>query len=576
MSLGHIFPGMSKARNLLFAVLCAVRLLHAQQCTSPNSYLPVAGDFEVQSIVPPNTFDQPMAMTIARDGRIFAGQRNGVIFAYVPAKGWTSDTAAALKVYLYEAGEYDMGGLWGMALSPTFAADGLMYVYYPPRSLWNGKSDHSGRLTYRLSRFKITPANKLDLASEQVLLNVTQMTETHNGGSLKFGKNGDLYLSTGDNHRPGCGDAYPPTDENDVTCDDGATTANTDTLLGKVLRIHPEPALVNGKYYSIPGGNLFPINTPKARPEIYTMGHRNPFKIYPDPITGRLYVPMFGPGNGDDPARGPKGGDVVEVTDSAANFGYPYFLKQRQPYCHWDYAAKACTAIPGRTGVFYDPDHPVNPSKNNTGLVDLPPVKAAVMWQGDSITGVGGCGWGAGEVYHFDPSLNSSAKFPPYFDNKWLLFDIAGVGNHVISMNPAPAPVASIAKKQIANPPWGALGNFSGNIMEMIFGPGDGALYVLDYGAAFYAKNQNASLKKITYKGCLPPVELIHPVKRLSPEGGMLAFGGHVLTPPVGSHTVQAFDLAGKLVFAKKLSPENQGRIEMPGQGANLLWVVFQ
>ncbi len=549
---------------------------YSQSCLAPETYVPLAGDFDVQTIIPNNTLDQPMTMAIARDGRVWAGQRDGVIYSYAPAAGWKSDTAAALDVYLYVDGAYDMGGLWGMALSPSFAADGWMYLYYPPRSLWNGKSDHSGRLTYRLSRFQVTSANKLNAGSEQVLLSVEQMTETHNGGSLKFGKNGDLYLSTGDNHRPGCGDAYPPTDENDVTCDDGATTANTDTLLGKVLRIHPEANLVAGKYYTIPAGNLFPIGTPKARPEIYTMGHRNPFKIFPDPVTGRLYVPMFGPGHGDDPVRGPKGGDVVEVTDSAANFGYPYFLKARQPYCHWDYAAKSCTPIPGHAGVFFDPDHPVNPSKNNTGLVDLPPVKAAVMWQGDSLTGIGGCGWGAGEVYHFDPSLNSGAKFPPYFNGKWLLFDIAGVGNHLISMAPSPSPVAAISKKQIANPPWGGLGNFSGNIMEMLYGPGDGALYVLDYGAAFYAKNQSASLKKIIYKGCLPATALAHPRKQLAANAGMLSFGGRALSPPAGSRKMQVFDLSGKMVFGKDLSPANPGRIEMPGLGSNLLWVVFQ
>ncbi len=558
------------------AIIFAPHLSFPQTCPNPDAYVPVAGDFAVQTIIPANTLDQPITMTIARDGRVFAAQRDGVIYAYVPAVGWKSDTAAALSVYLYTGGAYDMGGLWGMALSPSFASDGWIYVYYPPLSLWNGKSDHSGRLTYRLSRFQVTSANKLNAASEQVLLTVAQMTETHNGGSLKFGKNGDLYLSTGDNHRPGCGDAYPPTDENDVSCDDGATTANTDTLLGKVLRIHPESNPVDGKYYTVPAGNLFPDKTPKVRPEIYTMGHRNPFKIYPDPVTGRLYIPMFGPGNDDDPVRGPKGGDVVEVTDAAANFGYPYFLKRRQSYCHWDYQTKTCTAVPGQTGVFYDPDHPINSSKNNTGIINLPPVSAAVMWQGDSITGVGGCGWGAGEVYHFDASLQSADKFPPYFNNKWLLFDIAGVGNHLITMNPPPAPIASIAKKQIGALPWGALGTFSGNIMEMLFGPGDGALYVLDYGAAFYAKNGNASLKKITYKGCLPSPVLAGERKLLSPNGGFHSLIGRSVTPPLGTNKAQVFNLAGKRIFEMDVRPENPGRIDLPENGTNMLWVIFR
>lgn len=38
--------------------------------------------------------------------------------------------------------------------------------------------------------------------------------------------------------------------------------------------------------------------------------------------------------------RGPAGADQIKILDSAANFGYPYFIKDIQPYCHWDYQAK--------------------------------------------------------------------------------------------------------------------------------------------------------------------------------------------------------------------------------------------
>jgi hypothetical protein len=142
-------------------------------------------------------------------------------------------------------------------------------------------------------------------------------------------------------------------------------------------------------------------------------------------------------------------------------------------------------------------------------------------------------------------------------------------------MDPPPAPVTPITKKQVANPPWGALGSFSGNIMEMQYGPGDGSLYVLDYGSAFYAKNASASLKKITYKGCLPPVSLVHSRKQLSPKGGLLAFTGPVLTPPFGTRKVQVFDLAGKKVFEREVSPVNPGQLRIPVLGSDLVWVAY-
>ncbi len=57
------------------------------------------------------------------------------------------------------------------------------------------------------------------------------------------------------------------------------SAANTNDLRGKVLRIKPK---ANGGY-AIPRGNLFPVGTPKTRPEIYAMGLRNPFRIEVDP-----------------------------------------------------------------------------------------------------------------------------------------------------------------------------------------------------------------------------------------------------------------------------------------------------
>ncbi|MCO7089445.1 PQQ-dependent sugar dehydrogenase, partial [Pseudomonas aeruginosa] len=128
--------------------------------------------------------------------------------------------------------------------------------------------------------------------------------------------------------------------------------ANTNDLRGKILRIHPE---ADGSY-TIPEGNLFPapsvpnggtagsttapLGEPRrTRPEIYTMGHRNPFRISVDPKTGFLYWGDIGPDAGqpkDD--RGPAGQDEVGQARKAGNFGWPYFVGDNKAYHQYDFA----------------------------------------------------------------------------------------------------------------------------------------------------------------------------------------------------------------------------------------------
>src|SRR5256885_14651820 len=86
------------------------------------------------------------------------------------------------------------------------------------------------------------------------------------------------------------------------------SSANTNDLRGKIIRIHPEP---DGAY-TIPEGNLFPKGTAKTRPEIYTMGSRNPYRISVDQHTGFLYWGEVGPdANVDSVGRGPRGYDEI-------------------------------------------------------------------------------------------------------------------------------------------------------------------------------------------------------------------------------------------------------------------------
>jgi cytochrome c len=544
---------------------------------------PVAADFKKEALTPKGMLKEPIEMTIAKDGRVFIAERHGRVLMYDPATTLTT-VAAELNTYIFD-GQFDVGGILGVAVTPEFPTDPWVYVYYAPKALFNGiANDKDGKFVQRLARFKFI-GGKLDLPTEQTILEIPAEWQTHNGGSLIFGKGGNLFLSTGDNSCAGCNDQFSPMDERPghISSDDQRSTANTNDLRGKIIRIHPEPALVNGKYYSIPKGNLFAEGQAKTRPEVYTMGHRNPYRIFPDPITNRLFIGEFGPAAQAAKERGPAGADQIKITDSAANLGYPYFLKDNQPYCHWDYELTKCVPIKGQAEMVYNPARPTNTSPNNTGLEILPPAKPAMLWEHDGpsvdpVSGVKGCGWGAGPVYHFDPSSSSKVKFPPFFDSKWMFYGIgAGYQPKLVAIPPGPQQPIT---KAMASPFTSGAITFSGNLHDIEYGPHDGALYLVDYGAGFYADNGDAGLYRVTYGGCNPPVT-VKPSRRFVAQRSRTiitqSLAGTSLKIPEGARILQVFDLKGKAVWETSLLGVSSAYVSLPSTlGSGLLQVMWR
>ncbi|MDB5103712.1 MAG: cytochrome [Fibrobacteres bacterium] len=497
---------------------------------------PKPGDFRKTMLTVPGFLHEPVELSVARDGRVFVAERAGRITVYDPL---TAQVKVAATLQVADMGG-DKGGLLSVAAGPTFLEDRWLYVLYAPRSLWNGNGSFAGgKFSYRLARFRVVE-DKLDLPSEQVLLEYPQQVESHAAGSMIFGKQGNLYFSTGDNSRPSVSDQYSPMDEapGHEYADDQRSTANTNDLRGKVIRIHPEPVLVDGRYYTIPEGNLFPGGMAKTRPEIYTMGHRNPYRIHADMITGRLFIGEFGPAALQNSDRGPAGADEITITETAGNMGYPYFIKDNQPYCHWDFASGKCVAIQGQTGMKYDPARPVNWSRNNTGLNVLPPAMPAAIWEHDGpnpdpVPGLDGCGIGAGPIYHFDPASDSKVKFPPWFEGKEWIYAINGAWQPKLMVIP-PGPPAPI--RQVVASPFNLA--FSADIQDMEYGP-DGSLFVADY--------DNNALFQVTYQGCMPPVS----IHRANPGGGGGAASSsgrrRAVAGSAGMVIEEVYDAAGRM-----------------------------
>ncbi|MDB5012094.1 MAG: cytochrome, partial [Daejeonella sp.] len=426
--------------------------------------------------------EEPMELTVLPDNRVLFIERRGNIKLFSPATGKTK-VIAKIPVstkYTDAAGKVSEAedGLLGLTKDPQFAKNNWIYLYYSPE----GKEAKNILARYELK------GDQLLLDSKKVLLEVGTQREQccHTGGSITFDGSGNLFLSTGDNSSPRA-DGFSPIDERPGRSpwDAQKSSGNTNDLRGKILRIHPQ---ADGSY-TIPEGNLFPKGENKARPEIYTMGHRDPFRISVDPKTGYLYWGEVGPDAAEpSPTRGPEGHDEFGQAKAAGNFGWPYLVADNKAYNDYSYADN-------KSDDKFDPNNLINNSPNNTGLSKLPPAQKAFIWYPYAeskefpLLGSGGRTAMAGPVYHSEDFKNAKRAFPDYYDGKLLIYEwmrgwIMSVtldkDCNYSSMEPF------ISSKKYSNP------------MDMEFGP-DGDLYMIEYGTGWFQGNDDARLIRIEY-----------------------------------------------------------------------------
>jgi cytochrome c len=440
------------------------------------------------------TFFEPTEMTILPNFDVLIAQRRGEILLYKNDTK-TVKQVGFLNVYwktLHTAGVNAEEGLLGLQKDPNFVNNHFVYLYYSP-------VDTS---VNRLSRFTLNN-DSIDPKSEKIILQLYSQREIccHTGGSIAFGKDRMLYVSTGDNTTPFdepnqkyASHGYAPLDDRPghEHYDDRRSAGNTNDLRGKILRIDVDE---QGNY-TIPDGNLFPKGTVKTRPEIYVMGDRNPYRISVDKKTGYLYWGEVGPdANNDSMAtRGPRGYDEFNQARKAGFFGWPFFIANNIPYRAYDYAT-------GKSGEAFDPAKPINNSRNNTGLEQLPPANPAFIWYPYGTSkdfpqlGSGGRCAMAGPVYYTDP-YPKETRMPDYYNGKLFIYEWMRGWIKVVTMLP---------NGDFDNMEPFMLHTKFNNPSDMELGP-DGRIYVLEYGSGWFAKNPDAGLVRLDYiSGNRPP-----------------------------------------------------------------------
>jgi glucose/arabinose dehydrogenase len=218
----------------------------------------------------------PWALQFAPDGRLFYTERRSGMISSVNLDDPRPTPKPFAAIQAVASGE---GGLLGLALSPAFQSDHLVYVYHS----YMTPANRIGNRIVRVQEIDGRGQNRT------TILDGIPGGLFHDGGRLRFGPDGKLYATAGD--------AGGPPWAQDLT-----------SLAGKILRLNPDG--------SIPSDNPFP-NSP-----VYSYGHRNPQGIAWHPTTRWLYETEHGP-SGD---LGAFAHDEVNLIQAGKNYGWPLII----------------------------------------------------------------------------------------------------------------------------------------------------------------------------------------------------------------------------------------------------------
>jgi glucose/arabinose dehydrogenase len=207
-------------------------------------------------------FTNPVYLTHAFDNRLFVIEKMGRIKII---QDWELIDVPFLDIQEMVGSEGSEQGLLGLAFHPDYANNGRFFVNY------TNKDGHTVIARYQV---QANNPNQADPDTEMILLMIGQPFSVHNGGQLKFGPEGYLYIGVGDGGTSG---------------DFFSNAQNNSNLLGTILRLDVDFA----EPYSIPADNPY-LTDDSVRNEIWAFGLRNPWRFSFDRLTGDLYIADVG------------------------------------------------------------------------------------------------------------------------------------------------------------------------------------------------------------------------------------------------------------------------------------------
>ena len=207
--------------------------------------------------------DVPWAIDIAEDGRLFFTERSGRIRVI------ENGTLLQNPVAFINVEQNDESGLLGLALHPNFAENHMLYIYH---TYSNGSTV--------LNKVVMLTERDNQIIESQVIIDGIPAADRDDGGRIKFGPDGKLYIATGDARQR-------------------ELAQNGGSLAGKILRLNPDGTI--------------PEDNPFEGSPVYSYGHRNIQGLAWHPATGELYASE----------HGDEGNDEINLIRSGANYGWP-------------------------------------------------------------------------------------------------------------------------------------------------------------------------------------------------------------------------------------------------------------
>jgi glucose/arabinose dehydrogenase len=463
---------------------------------------------------------QPTDVAFAADGRVFIGEKSGLIKVFDSLSDTTPTVFADLRTQVHNAWDR---GLLGLTLDPEFPTRPYVYALYTLDAVPGGTAPRWGTagatsdgcpnppgatvdgcvVQARLSRLTAS-GNQMSGAEQELVRGWCQQFPSHSIGTVRFGPDGAIYAGAGEGAsfnyvdygqtKNPCGDPPSPagTSLTPPTAEGGALRSQSVrrpagqpvTLDGTIIRVDPNTGA------GLPG-NPFASSADQNARRIIAYGLRNPFRFGLRPGTEQLWIGDVGWSTWEEINR------VADINDGVAeNFGWPCYEGAGRQGGYDGANLNRCESLyasGGQTGPFYAYNHSAK-----VASTDACPTGSS------SISGI---------------AFENGSNYPADYDGALFFADASRGCVWVMKRgggaNPAPSQVSQFV-------------GGGGQVVQVLTGPG-GDIFYLDLGAG--------QLRRVVYNGANhPPTAVIS----ASPTSGAapltVAFDGR------GSHDLDAAD----------------------------------